>query len=167
MLALGLAQAGFLLALERPARRWLAGIRPWTATVLINATIMSVYLWHSTTMIWTVGLANLAGGIGLHPAPGSRGWWLARLPWLVVYLAGLLGALALFGRFERLAGPRPGVTMQAWRSCGGALLVCFGLGLLAYHGIGGEGLLGLRWGALVAVFGGATLLGIVRRPGTR
>lgn len=165
MLALGMLQAGLLLALERPARRWLAGIGPWTATVLVNGTIMSVYLWHSTTMVWTVGLANLAGGVGLHLAPGSASWWLARLPWLVVYLAGLIGALALFGRFERLTGPRAGAALPAWRACGGALLVCAGLAFLAFHGIGGEGFLGVRWFSLLAVFGGAALLGIVRRPG--
>ena len=128
---------------------------------------MSVYLWHSTTMIWTVGLANLSGGIGLRLAPGSGAWWLARLPWLAVYLAGLFLALALFGRFERLAGPPRGAKLPAWRSCGGALLVCAGLGLLAYHGIGGEGWLGLRWGNLLSVFGGAVLLGIVRWPAIR
>jgi len=165
MLALGALQAGLLLSLERPARRWLDGLRPWTATVLVNGTIMSVYLWHSTTMIWTVGLANLGGGIGLHLVPGSGAWYLARLPWFAVYLAGLVLALALFGRFERLAGPARGELLPAWRTCGGALLVCAGLGLLAYHGISGEGLLGLRWGNLVSVFGGAALLGIVRLPG--
>ena len=165
MLALGALQAGLLLALERPARRWLAGTGPWATTVLVNGTIMSVYLWHSTTMIWTVGLAKLAGGAGLRLVPGSGAWWLARLPWLAIYSAALLLALVLFGRFERLAGPPRGALLPAWRSCVGALHVCAGLGLLAYHGIGGEGWLGLRWGPLLVVFGGAVLLRIVRLPG--
>ena len=44
LLALGVFQFGLLLALEDPARKALAGLRLWTATVLINSMIMTVYL---------------------------------------------------------------------------------------------------------------------------
>jgi hypothetical protein len=164
MLALGALQAGLLLALERPARRWLARIGPWTATVLINGTIMSVYLWHLTAMAWIIGLANLAGGFGLRLVPGSGIWWGTRPVWLAVLLAGLLLVLALFGRFERLAGPRPGSSLPAWRTLGGALLVGAGLAILAYAGIGAEGAPGIRWGVLLATFAGAAMLGISPLP---
>ena len=51
LLALGAFQFGLLLALESPMRRALDGLRLWTATVLINSMIMTVYLWHITVMV--------------------------------------------------------------------------------------------------------------------
>jgi hypothetical protein len=162
MLALGLLQGGLLLALERPARRLLQCAGAWTATVLVNGTIMSIYLWHSSVMIWLIGLANLAGGIGLRLEPGSGAWWVARPPWMLLYLAGLLPVLALFGRFERQSAPLQGT--PAWRSLGGTFLVCFGLALIALKGIGSDGLLGLHWPPLLSAFAGAALLGISPWP---
>jgi len=163
LLVLGILQTGLLLSLERPARRWLRQVTPWAATVLINGTIMSVYLWHLTTMAWIIGLANLAGGVGLHLQPGSATWWATRPLWLALLLAALFLVLLLFGRFERLAGPRPGSAPALWRTCGGALLACTGLALLALHGIGGDGFLGIRWGVILMTFAGGALLGIYPR----
>jgi hypothetical protein len=164
MLALGVLQGGLLLAAEGPARRLLQKSGPWTATVLVNGTIMSVYLWHSSVMIWIIGLANLAGGVGLRLLPGTTGWWATRPLWMAVYLIGLVLVLALFGRYERLAAPRPGADLPAWRGLVGAALVCFGLALIAMNGIGGAGFLGLNWVPLSAAFVGAALLGISPRP---
>jgi peptidoglycan/LPS O-acetylase OafA/YrhL len=163
LLALGVLQTGLLLSLEGAARRWLRRITPWSATVLINGTIMSVYLWHLTTMAWIIGLANLAGGFGLHLPPGSAAWWATRPLWLALLLAALLAVLLLFGRFERLAGPRPGSALPVWRTCGGALLACTGLALLALDGIGGDGFLGIRWGVILLTFAGGALLGMYPR----
>lgn len=56
LLALGFAQIGLMMSLERPARRWLEGIFPWTGTVMINGMIMTVFLWHSTAMMLVIGL---------------------------------------------------------------------------------------------------------------
>ena len=66
LLALGIAQSGAVLALEGPARRLLARPTPWTATVLVNGMIMSLYLWHMTALIAVVGLASAL-------APAHRG----------------------------------------------------------------------------------------------
>jgi len=61
-------------------RRWLDGPRAWAATVLVNGTIMTVYLWHLTVLALLVGLAFLVGGFGLHFVPGSGQWWLHACP---------------------------------------------------------------------------------------
>jgi acyltransferase-like protein len=157
LLALAAFQAGLLLALQEPARRWLARRGPWTATVLVNGLIMTVYLWHLTAMVLWIGLAYALGGVEMHHAPGSAGWWSARPAWLATLGVMLVPFVLVFGRFER---PRsaPGAP-PAWRLVLGAALVVAGLARLALLGIGGEGWLGLR-PELALPFAGAALIGI-------
>src|SRR5262245_16325063 len=45
LIALAIMQGGLLLALQVPARRWLAGRAAWTATVAINGSIMTFFIW--------------------------------------------------------------------------------------------------------------------------
>ena len=94
LLALGIFQFGLLLALESPMRRALNGLRLWTATVLINSMIMTVYLWHITVMVVFVALLYLAGGPGLGFEPGTSDWWMTRPVWIGVLLV-LLVPIAL------------------------------------------------------------------------
>ena len=68
LLALGVFQLGLVLSVEAPVRRWLERVGPWTATVLVNGTIMTLYLWHVTALVLVVGAANLLGGVGLSSA---------------------------------------------------------------------------------------------------
>ena len=157
MLALGAMQAGLLLALERPARRLLAGRRAWAATLLVNSNIMTIYLWHSTAMILIIGLAWLLGGPGLHLAPGDAVWWAVRPVWMAVYASLLVLLLMFFGRFERL--PAPDAPLRLWRLILGGALLCGGLGRMALIGIGGPGSLGARSGALVVALAGAVIVG--------
>ncbi len=104
LLALGIAQTGFALALEPWMRRRLDGLRLWTATVLLNGMIMTVYLWHLTAFVLVLIAAWLLGGIGLTVAPGSAEWWLARPVWFALYIA--RAAAADRGVRPRRAGPR-------------------------------------------------------------
>jgi surface polysaccharide O-acyltransferase-like enzyme len=153
MLALGAAQAGLLLSLEGPVRRWLRRSVPWTATVLVNGMIMTVYLWHLTVMILVIGLAVKLGGVGLTLAPGSAAWWSTRVIWMLLLAVALFPFLAVFGRFERprITGAErlPGV----WRLVAGTLIVCAGLALLA--------LAGIRVWVILAPFAGAALAGLL------
>ena len=166
LLALGVCHTGLLLSVEGPARRWLRRSLPWTATVLVNGTIMTLYLWHVTVMVLLVGLLNLAGGFGLGFVPAGPGWWSTRPLWLLTLAAGLWIFLALFARFERRARREGAAALPAWRSVGGAAAVCAGVALLALGGVGGgEGPLGLRIGVLLLTFAGIALLGI--RPTQR
>lgn len=159
LLALGIAQSGVLLAFEGPLRRWLARGVPWTATVLLNGMIMTIYLWHLTAAALVMGLAIGLGGLGLGLAPGSAAWWLGRPAWLVAYLIALAGLALVLGRFERGASElRP---VAAWRQVAGALIICAGLAMLALNGVGGDGPLGLQLWALLLPFVGAALAGLL------
>jgi hypothetical protein len=166
LLALGACHTGLLLSVEGPARRWLRRTLPWTATILVNGTIMTLYLWHLTVMVLLVGLLNLAGGFGLGYVPGGPGWWSTRPLWLLTLAAGLWIFLALFARFEQRSRREGAQAQPAWRSVGGAVAVCAGVALLALGGIGGgEGPFGLRIGVLLLTFTGIALVRI--GPGLR
>jgi hypothetical protein len=157
MLTLAIVQIGLFLSIEGPMRRWLNRAVPWTATVLLNGMIMTVFLWHLTASTLVIGIAVWLGDLGLTVEPGSGAWWAARPLWLSVYVIGLVLFALAFLRFERGGAAKP---VAAWRQVVGAALVCGGLALLALHGIGGDGWLGLRIWVLLLPFAGAVLAGV-------
>lgn len=158
MLALALVQCGLLLSFEAPMRRWLTRPAPWTATVLVNSMIMTVFLWHLTASSLVIGAAVLLGDVGLTVTPGGSSWWVARPLWMGVYALVLVPFALGCGRFERGgAGARP---IAAWRSVAGATLACGGLALLALNGVAGDGWLGLQLWVLALPFAGAALAGV-------
>lgn len=158
MLALGLVQSGLLLTLERPLRRWLERGVPWTATILLNGMIMTIYLWHITASALVMGAAILLGNVGLGVAPGSAVWWWTRPLWLAAYLGVLLALVPVVARFE--TGSVDASAVPAWRRITGALICCLGLALLALGGVGGEGWFGLRLSVLPLPFVGAFVAGL-------
>jgi hypothetical protein len=146
-------QGALLLAVQAPARRWLAGRFAWTATVAINGNIMTLFMWHLTATTLVVLAAYLAGGFGLRLEPGSPEWWWSRLPWIAANAFVLSLLVVAFGRFER---PRSigGSPAPAWRTTLGALMTGIGLALLAAQGVGGYGSFGLNvWGLTLALIG--------------
>jgi fucose 4-O-acetylase-like acetyltransferase len=165
LLALAAAQIGLLLAVESPFRRWLARRAPWTATVLVNGMIMTIFLWHSTVMILGVALAFWLFPALLHPTPASAAWWATRPAWLTAYALGSVPFLAVFARFERWGSA--GTPERVWRQLLGCFIACAGLSLLALDGVAGTGWLGLRPIPLLLPFLGAALAGFapLRRPG--
>lgn len=158
MLLLGIAQCGLLLALERPARRWLSNLKLWTTAVLINGMIMTVFLWHLTASMLVIAVTVLLlGSVGLTVEPGSGIWWLLRPVWLSIYAVALMVFVLVFLRFERGARSQP---IPAWRQVVGATLVCGGLSLLALMGIGGEGRVALSICVVLMPFLGAAIAGV-------
>ena len=139
LLALGAAQAGLLLALERPARRLLEHGALWTTTVLINGMIMTVFLWHVTVLETVIALTFLIGGwetnLWLSFVPGTAAWWLTRPLWVAVLVAALIPFVALFTRFERIGQAENAPAPPAWRLLFGCALVCLGLSTLTLRGI--------------------------------
>ncbi len=163
LLVLGLVQLGVLLSIEGPMRRALDGMRLWTATVLVNSMIMTVYLWHMTLMIAVIAVLYYAGGLGLGIEPGTSAWWFTRPLWVVALFALLLPfALALSG-FERRSRAKDSAVPAAWRQLLGAALVSLGVAVLAMFGYRGGPLPGMDITAFAMVVVGAWLSGVISR----
>jgi len=154
--ALGIAQAGLVLALERFGRALLERSTLWAAVILVNGMIMSLYLWHLTASVLVTAGAWLAG-VGLEADPGSQAWWVMRPFWLSLYAIATVPFIALFGRFER-AGFEAPAQISTWRLIGSVALVCGGLAATAVSGIGSDDWAGFRIWVVALPFFGAALL---------
>lgn len=161
LIALAILQGGLLLAVQAPARRWLAGRGAWTATVAINSSIMTLFIWHLTATTLVVLATYLTNGVGLRLDPGSVQWWWARIPWIMANTIALIPLVVAFGRFERPGAPE-GTPAPAWHYVCGALVTAAGLALLAANGVGGYGWFGLNLWGLALAFAGIGL--VARRP---
>lgn len=142
MVLLGMLQGGIILLAERPLAERLRSPRLWTATVAVNARIMTLYLWHLTAMVLVIGLALLVGGAGLRWDPLSAAWWATRPLWIGVLALVVMAAVALLGRFEnprRETRPPP----PMWAAVLAVVLTCGGLGVMAKFGIVDEA--GVNW----------------------
>ena len=135
LVALAAMQFGLVRLLEPPIRRWLERPGPWTATVLVNGSIMTVFLWHSTVQVLVIGGALALDGAGLALTPGSPAWWAARPLWLGLMLIALFPAVALFARYERGGRAAKATVPAAGVQAGAALALCLGLALLAWSGV--------------------------------
>lgn len=165
LVALAALQFGLLGLLREPARRWLESPAAWTATVLLNGFIMTVFLWHSTVHTLLVGVSLRLGGVGLRAEPGSADWWLLRPAWLLAMLLVLVPVVALFGRFEQGGREAPrAAAPAAWTQVVGALMVSLGLALLAGYGMTSAAFPGLRVVPLAMVLGGVALIVSRRSP---
>ena len=159
LVALAAFQFGSVMLIEHRLTRLLARAHLWTATVLINGMIMTIFLWHSTVMMLSFGASIWLGGIGLAVIPGTGDWWLRRLAWVAVFVLSLFPFIAIFSRFERpseIKAPSP----APWRMAVGSGLMVVGLALLASGGIGGTGPLGLRLVPILLTLGGAEVAGV-------
>ncbi len=163
LLALGIFQFGVLLALQGPMQKLLDGLRLWTATVLINSMIMTVYLWHITVMIVFVSLLFLAGGFGLGIEPGSAAWWSSRPVWIAVLLTLLVPVALLLSPLERSARDRDRKPPSTVRQISGAMMLCLGIALLAMYGFGGGPVPRLDMISFALVIVGAAVSGLLPR----
>jgi len=161
LIALGVFQFGLLLALEGPMRRALESLRLWTATVLINSMIMTLYLWHITVMVLLGSILYFAGGFGFGIEPGTTTWWWTRPLWIGVLLVLLFPAALALSPLER-RGRRPGSAIpSAARQIVGAVLLCLGISLLAVFGYGGGLFAGQDIASFALVVVGAGLSGLL------
>ena len=137
LMALAIFQFGLLLSIEDTMRRVLNNRRLWTAIVLINSMIMTVYLWHITIMVILISLLYLGDGFGLGLEPGTTEWWLSRPLWVAVLYVLLLPVALLMSPFERHRRAADAGVPSAVRQVSGAMTFCLGIALLARYGYGG------------------------------
>ena len=158
LLALGITQTGFALALENQGRRMLDNLSIWTGVVLVNGMIMTIYLWHLTAFVFVMVAAWLLGGVGLHVAPGSGDWWLARPVWFALYIVALLPLVMAFARFEQVRSKGEADNLPLWRLLLGLVLICIGLAMTAAISIASPlGVTGVRLWVVALPFVGAAL----------
>lgn len=135
LIALGVAQIGFLLSIEAPVRRLLDNPRVWRATILVNATIMTLYLWHLTAMVLLVGGSLLVGGPDLGLAPATASWWFTRPIWFALLAAITLPLVLGAGRVERRSSHRVAGAASPTTTSLATVLAILGFALIAKNGI--------------------------------
>jgi hypothetical protein len=83
LLAYAAAQAGLVLAAERPVSRLLAAPALWRRVRRLNAMVMTIYLWHFVPVI-IVAVAFYPTGVMPQPATGNAEWWELRPAWFAL-----------------------------------------------------------------------------------
>jgi len=164
LIALGFAQFGLLMALEKPAQRLLAGLKVWTGTVLINSMIMTIYLWHMTILLLLLAGAWLADGLGLGMVPGSAAWWMTRPLWLGLLTILLVPCALLLSPLERQGRAAGAPVPSASRLVTGAAMAGLGISLAALLGFDGELTSLAGTGTLVLLLAGAWVCGVSPWP---
>ena len=112
-------------------------LRVWTLVLVVSSQIMTLYLWHLTSMILLVAGGMVFSGFGFGLEPFTSVWWLTRPIWFVCLVSLTVFLSLVFGRFERPrkdARPAP----SAWRPVVAAVMICAGLGSIAAVGIADE-----------------------------
>jgi len=147
LVALTVWQVALVMLARDRVSAWLNRPRVWTATVVVNASIMTIFCWHlSAALALTGGL--LAVGAPF-PTGGSLVWWLTRPLWIAVLTVLLLAFVAGFGRFERPS------TSGSKRVPGNAVGV---IGIIVLI----VGVCGVAWGGLTPLFESKPLiLGVI------
>ena len=99
IMALGVGQIGLAMLLRPALTRWLSRKGPWKAVIAVNASIMTLYLWHLSALVIAVSTLFPLGFP--QPAVGTGFWWLTRPLWIAAMAIPLAGLVSFFGRFER------------------------------------------------------------------
>jgi fucose 4-O-acetylase-like acetyltransferase len=139
LLAYGVAQAGLVLLIRGPLARLAKLPLVWTATAAVNATVLTVYLWHMVPVLVAAPTLYLTG-ILPRPEPLTVDWFALRPVWVLVCAAVLAILVAALGRIERPNGRRrpPAAAVTPLRAGAAALgtgSICAGLALLTAAGV--------------------------------
>lgn len=136
LLALGFTQIGLALAVQGPMRRLLARSGAWTATVLVNGSIMTLYVWHMTAMALTIGLLKLVQSplLDLGPDAGIQ-WWATRPLWIAVLSVATVPFLVWFARFERAPRSKTQMGTSTIAALAAAIGACIAFGSVAFRGL--------------------------------
>ncbi len=163
MILLGLAQLAVVLRAEPAVQRWLHRPRVWAAVVAAASVSMTVYLWHMTVLLLTIGGLWLLDAGLLHIEPLTPLWMATRPLWLALLLAALVPAIALFRRFDRPAPAAP-VALPTWRAALGVGLAALAIARFAFVGMHAPAMpFGLPLVGIAAAAGAIWAL-VLRRP---
>jgi hypothetical protein len=98
---LALVQIGIILASRNAVGRFASRPRAWRWIVAISGLMMTIYLWHLTSLSLITAIGIFAfDGVFFSIEPGTSLWWITRPVFDVVLAAGLALLIAIFGRFE-------------------------------------------------------------------
>lgn len=103
LIMFGFAQSATAIAFAPRVTSWLErNPLAWKGVVGANSVAMTIYLWHMTAGALVLGLLDLTGMLS-SAEPGTAGWWIAKVP----FVLGCLGVLALIvpklSKIERTA----------------------------------------------------------------
>jgi surface polysaccharide O-acyltransferase-like enzyme len=99
LMLLAIAQACVLRLLKRPLSALMRTKGAQGLVYVAGTRLMTIYLWHLPLIIALSGLCILIPGF--LPTPLTAAWWLTRIPFYLIVLAGLYGLSFVVGRFER------------------------------------------------------------------
>ena len=98
---LALVQIGVILASKGFVGRFASGKDAWRWIVAISGLMMTIYLWHLTSLSLTTAVGIFTfDGVFFSIEPGTALWWITRPLFDVLLAAGLAVLIAIFGRFE-------------------------------------------------------------------
>lgn len=163
LIVLGVFQFGILMAIEKPMQRLLSRLRAWTATVIVNTMIMTIYLWHMTILVIVLALSYLASGWGLKMIPNSIEWWWSRPLWLGALALLLIPVALLMSPLERVARPKDAPAPSSARLVIGAVMAGAGISTASLFGFDGNLLSLHSIAALALVLFGAAICGLTLR----
>ena len=156
ILVLAALQLAVALLVRPAVSRALGGRRLWTAVIAVNASIMTVFLWHLTAL--AVGAALLLNPWSPFPQPdvGTTTWWATRVPWLATMAVVLGGLVAVAGGGERRGNLRsPARARRAAGTPGAVIAIGAATAVLTTFALAG-------FGAPATVIAAAVLVGIRR-----
>jgi surface polysaccharide O-acyltransferase-like enzyme len=159
---LGAMQLGIIWATQPAVRRFTAKTQSWHAVVAISGVIMTIYLWHlsSMSLFAAVGLFTF-DGVLFQFEPGTAAWWVTRPAWLAILATVTLVIVAVFARFEWRISKKP-TPAKVPVVLIGVLLTAGSAAAVATVGLATEDAV-VQWSVPAAAIAGAALLGALPR----
>lgn len=93
-----LLQVGIIVLLRAPVDHWLRHAVVYRAVAVVNAHVMTIFVWHMTALVVLLGVLRELGWQPLDEPTAQ--WWLQRPIWIAAPAAVLFLFVAIFGRIE-------------------------------------------------------------------
>lgn len=129
LLVFGAAQGATAIYCAPRLTRWLEHNPPvWKAVIGANSVAMTIYLWHMTAGVASLAILDFLGLLGTS-APATFGWWLAKVPFVLLAMIVMAVTVPPLARIERnaLLAPKPDWAASPVLLLAGAALTSAGL----------------------------------------